>query len=158
MAERARKQGAALSEAQKEQIRALSRDGRLKLKEIAALVGCSPTAVHYHNDANYAARRLQQIRRNRELRLERLRGSDHRLEENRVQRAGALYDPKRDGPAQYDTITAALCGDPPVGRQALLRDWEARNPDKLKGRIYSPALGGYRLNTDGPAGVDEDAS
>lgn len=35
-------------------------------------------------------------------------------------RAEAAYDPKRDGPApEYDSLTAVLMGDPPIGRRAL---------------------------------------
>lgn len=33
----------------------------------------------------------------------------------------AKYDPKRDGPVQYESITAQLFGDPPIGRRAIDR-------------------------------------
>lgn len=39
--------------------------------------------------------------------------------EPRVNRAGALYDPLRDGPLQHADLTAAVMGDPPIGRRAI---------------------------------------
>lgn len=34
-------------------------------------------------------------------------------------RAGALYDPRRDAPLQHADLTAAVMGDPPIGRRAI---------------------------------------
>lgn len=39
--------------------------------------------------------------------------------ENRVDCSQAQYDPARDGYPQYSSLTAQLCGDPPIGRSAL---------------------------------------
>jgi hypothetical protein len=36
-------------------------------------------------------------------------------------RADAYYDPERDGPPRYSSVTAFICGDPPIGRAALDR-------------------------------------
>lgn len=36
-----------------------------------------------------------------------------------VSTAAALYDPRRDAPLQHEDLTAALMGDPPVGRRAI---------------------------------------
>jgi len=38
----------------------------------------------------------------------------------RVSRAGALYDPLRDAPPQHADLTAAVMGDPPIGRRAII--------------------------------------
>lgn len=36
-----------------------------------------------------------------------------------VSTANALYDPLRDAPLQHADLTAALMGDPPIGRRAI---------------------------------------
>lgn len=33
--------------------------------------------------------------------------------------AAALYDPRRDAPLRHADLTAALMGDPPIGRRAI---------------------------------------
>lgn len=38
-----------------------------------------------------------------------------------VSRADALYDPRRDAPLQHADLTAAVMGDPPIGRRAIDR-------------------------------------
>lgn len=39
-----------------------------------------------------------------------------------VRRDAALYDPRRDDALHHADLTAALMGDPPIGRRAIDRD------------------------------------
>jgi hypothetical protein len=43
-----------------------------------------------------------------------------------VSRANALYDPRRDAPLQHADLTAAVMGDPPIGRRAIDEKARAR--------------------------------
>lgn len=40
-------------------------------------------------------------------------------ERNFARRGSALYDPARDGPLHYASLTAMVMGDPPIGRRAI---------------------------------------
>lgn len=40
-------------------------------------------------------------------------------------RAAAFYDPRRDAPLQHADLTAAVMGDPPIGRRAIDQRREA---------------------------------
>lgn len=56
-----------------------------------------------------------------------------------VRRAGALYDPKRDGDPVYDNeVNAAVLGDPPRGRRELLEANAARTapPEVHPNAVY----------------------
>jgi hypothetical protein len=39
--------------------------------------------------------------------------------DGRPNRAKALYDPQRDAPLHHADLTAAVMGDPPIGRRAI---------------------------------------
>jgi hypothetical protein len=52
------------------------------------------------------------------------------LEENvrkYATRIRPLYDPNRDGPVVYPSLTARLLGDPPLGRREILDQWAEQN-------------------------------
>lgn len=58
--------------------------------------------------------------------FQRARAREIEERENRPRRAspsdaGPLYDPRRDPEPRWDSLTAVLCGDPPMTRSALYR-------------------------------------
>lgn len=72
-------------------------------------------------DAETYARHLARERDFRRQRRRLLNGEiDDTLPAHRLSRERAAYDPRRDDPPEWDSLTAMILGDPPRGRRELL--------------------------------------
>lgn len=87
---------------------------------IAERLGATRHVIQGAIDPGYLERRARQTR---DCRAKNPRGTGGHLRAESVERSAErhnpAYDPRRDAPREYRSISYEIMGDPPIGRSAL---------------------------------------
>lgn len=91
--------------------------------KVAARIGCSDDTVRGRLDAEWKARRRAGVNaaRRRNGLSRSATGHTHRASGESSERRDPIFDPKRDGCFEHESLTAALMGDPFPGRSEIMR-------------------------------------
>lgn len=106
------------------------------LNDVALRTGIVSETLRYHIDPEFKLRRQKQIAEARKLRAagtprrQYMRGAVPVVVTGSEPR-NPLYDPRRDDAPRYESQTAVICGDPPVGRREMLE----RNANATRPRV-----------------------
>lgn len=111
-----------LTEEQIKQVKAWRHDDCLTIESISKKMGCSKETIRCALDPTVRARLSAKIRAARKAKSEgRTDKRSIALDRRGADERNPAYDPYRDGPHVYASVSAVLMGDPPIGRSALER-------------------------------------